>query len=59
MSTNPQPIDSKFCAFCGPQHPAHVGKRCTLCNCKGKKKTGSFWKQLGNQLGEALFGGNR
>jgi hypothetical protein len=52
---NTTTIDAKFCAFCG--HAAHPeGVRCTLCRCKGKP---GFLRNLGNQLGEFLFGGNR
>lgn len=50
-----------LCAFC--QHPDHpVGTKCGApnpvkpCKCKGKP---GFWSNLGNAIGESLFGGDR
>ena len=49
----PTAIDEKFCQFC--RHIAHpVGKKCSLCNCKGKPKLWQkFMSSLGNALGDA------
>lgn len=51
----PAAIVPLLCPYCGhDSHPA--GVKCSECKCKAKPK---FWSNLGNALGEALFGGNR
>jgi hypothetical protein len=63
MSTPAKPLTGaqlQLCAYC--PHPYHGTERCGVPNpkkpCKCKNQPG-FWENLGNAIGEALFGGNR